>query len=214
MRARRGNPWPGIADLFAGLMVAALAAFVVSNGIRVQDEEVLVRTLDIQKKLRDALNIDQADPDLENCNFDTCIPISINFKLNDDALLPDGVGKIQELCQRYIDVIDHLGARNQVVLVIEGHTDPREPSGPDEEANARYNWELSARRATSVLRAFNHCGVSHEEGFEIAAAGYADSRPIQRAPGLDEAQWFDARRRITLRARVNQDAVRRTLESP
>jgi chemotaxis protein MotB len=57
-------------------------------------------------------------------------------------------------------------------ITIEGHTDnvpintPQFPS----------NWELSAVRATTVLRLFADSGVAAER---LTAIGYADTRPVE-----------------------------------
>jgi chemotaxis protein MotB len=57
-------------------------------------------------------------------------------------------------------------------ITIEGHTDnvpintPQFPS----------NWELSAVRATTVLRLFVESGVAPER---LTAIGYADTRPVE-----------------------------------
>ena len=63
-------------------------------------------------------------------------------------------------------------APTEFPITIEGHTDnvpintPQFPS----------NWELSAVRATTVLRLFADSGVAAER---LTAIGYADTRPVE-----------------------------------
>ena len=55
-------------------------------------------------------------------------------------------------------------------ITIEGHTD----NVPIRTAQFPSNWELSAVRATTVLRQFAEAGVSADR---LTAIGYADTRP-------------------------------------
>jgi chemotaxis protein MotB len=57
-------------------------------------------------------------------------------------------------------------------LVIEGHTDNQ----PISDSRFASNWELSTERATTVLR---HLLVDGIDASRVAAAGYADQRPLQ-----------------------------------
>jgi hypothetical protein len=57
-------------------------------------------------------------------------------------------------------------------ITIEGHTD----NMPINTAQFPSNWELSAVRATTVLRLFADSGVAAER---LTAIGYADTRPVE-----------------------------------
>lgn len=57
------------------------------------------------------------------------------------------------------------------VLHVKGHTDPRPISSPKFETN----WELSALRATAVLRYLISKGISPKR---VTATGYADTEPL------------------------------------
>jgi chemotaxis protein MotB len=63
-------------------------------------------------------------------------------------------------------------AASDFPITVEGHTDnipiatPQFPS----------NWELSAMRATTVLRLFNDGGVGAER---LTAIGYGETRPVE-----------------------------------
>jgi len=57
-------------------------------------------------------------------------------------------------------------------VTIEGHTD----NVPIRNAQFPSNWELSAVRATTVLRLFADAGIAAER---LTAIGYADTRPVE-----------------------------------
>jgi chemotaxis protein MotB len=57
-------------------------------------------------------------------------------------------------------------------MVIEGHTD----NLPISDARYASNWELSTQRATTVLRHLLEDGLAPSK---VAAAGYADQRPLK-----------------------------------
>ena len=57
-------------------------------------------------------------------------------------------------------------------ITIEGHTD----NVPIKTAQFPSNWELSAVRATTVLRLFADSGVAAER---LTAIGFADTRPVE-----------------------------------
>ena len=84
------------------------------------------------------------------------------FDLGSTTLRPDG--------QRVLDAVAPALTRLPNRLAVEGHTDNVPVSG-------RYpsNWELSAERATTVLR---HLLTRHVRSSMVSAAGYADQRPL------------------------------------
>ena len=57
-------------------------------------------------------------------------------------------------------------------ITIEGHTD----NVPIKSVQFPSNWELSAVRATTVLRLFADAGIAAER---LTAIGYADTRPVE-----------------------------------
>ena len=71
-------------------------------------------------------------------------------------------------------------------IVVEGHT----CSLPISTAAFPSNWELSAARASRVVRFFQH--VSGIDGRRLSAVGYADTRPC--APNDTEAHRYNNRR--------------------
>lgn len=73
-------------------------------------------------------------------------------------------------------------------LVIEGHTDNQ----PISDSRFASNWELSTERATTVLR---HLLVDGIDASKVAAAGYADQRPLLRG---DSAASRARNRRVAI----------------
>ncbi|AWM61374.1 flagellar motor protein MotB [Stutzerimonas stutzeri] len=96
---------------------------------------------------------------------------SISFRISSELLFGSGRAELEDAG---LDVIDQLVptlAANRYRIVVEGHTDnlpiltERFPS----------NWELSASRASSVVRYLQLAGI---EATRLSATGYADTRPI------------------------------------
>lgn len=96
----------------------------------------------------------------------------VTIEINDSVLFPAGQAKLQPASISAMKLIGEVLARSDFPITIEGHTDnipintPQFPS----------NWELSAVRATSVLRLFNDGGVGAER---LTAIGYGDTRPVE-----------------------------------
>ncbi len=86
------------------------------------------------------------------------------FDLGEATLRPQGA--------RVLDAIAPVlkGLPNE--MVVEGHTD----SLPISDARYASNWELSTQRATTVLRHLLEDGLAANK---VAAAGYADQRPLK-----------------------------------
>lgn len=87
-------------------------------------------------------------------------------------LKKDAVGTLNQVAVALGDV-----DLNEYRITVEGHTDDI----PIRTARFPSNWELSAGRATSVVRALIEGGL---ERSQVSALAYADTRPVQ--PNLDE----------------------------
>jgi chemotaxis protein MotB len=85
------------------------------------------------------------------------------FDLGEATLRPKGA--------QVLDVIAPALKKLPNALVIEGHTD----SQPISDSRFASNWELSTERATTVLRHMLTDGIDPSR---VAAAGYADQRPL------------------------------------
>jgi chemotaxis protein MotB len=86
------------------------------------------------------------------------------FDLGQATLRPQG--------SKVLDVLAPMLKKLPNGLVVEGHTDNQ----PISDSRFASNWELSTVRATTVLR---HLLVHGIDPSKVAAAGYADQRPLQ-----------------------------------
>ena len=96
----------------------------------------------------------------------------VSIEINDSVLFSPGQALLQPALVKAMRAIAEVLAPTDFPITIEGHTDnvpintPQFPS----------NWELSAVRATTVLRLFADSGVAGER---LTAIGYADTRPVE-----------------------------------
>ena len=96
----------------------------------------------------------------------------VTIEINDSILFSPGQAVLQPLSSRAMRAVAQVLVPTDFPITIEGHTDnipintPQFPS----------NWELSAVRATTVLRLFADTGVPADR---LTAIGYADTRPVE-----------------------------------
>ena len=133
----------------------------------------------------------ELDPAFERLGHDVQVSIQkgqINLQIPDSILFAPGAAELSAAGVPVLDRIADLLKNSHYEVSIEGHTDnapirtPRFPS----------NWELSASRASAVLRYLIERGV---EPGRMRAIGYADTRPI--APN-DTPESRAKNRRVTL----------------
>ncbi len=222
---RRTNPWPAFVELFSALLVATFAGFIMMSGAYQQElsgfqqreqERKLFRdhALDIKKKVQQALKTNssiEAHP--HDCGDDTCIDLYFHFGLNNDALESDLESQsIAKVCQDIRSALDTLvpDERKDLGLVLEGHTDSKPAvSVSDPRSRERYNWDLSARRATSVLYEFRKCGLKAPE-YQIVAIGYSDTVPVPDCHESPE-KCDEKNRRTTLRLHADTAQIEERL---
>jgi len=96
----------------------------------------------------------------------------VTIEINDSVLFPAGQAKLQPASISAMRIIADVLARADFPITIEGHTD----NIPINTAQFPSNWELSALRATTVLRLFNDAGVGAER---LTAIGYGETRPLE-----------------------------------
>jgi chemotaxis protein MotB len=96
----------------------------------------------------------------------------ITIEINDSILFALGQAVLNPMSAKVMQSIAQVFSPIDLPITIEGHTDnipintPQFPS----------NWELSAVRATTVLRLFIESGVAPGR---LTAIGYADTRPVE-----------------------------------
>lgn len=120
---------------------------------------------------------------------------SISFRISSEILFGSGRAELEDAG---LDVIDRLVptlAASGHRIIVEGHTD----NLPIQTERFPSNWELSASRASSVVRYLQLAGI---ESTRLSATGYADTRPL--ADNGDE-QGRASNRRVELIMQTEPD---------
>ncbi|UIP31300.1 OmpA/MotB family protein [Stutzerimonas kunmingensis] len=120
---------------------------------------------------------------------------SISFRISSEILFGSGRAELEDAG---LDVIDRLVptlAAGGHRIIVEGHTD----NLPIQTERFPSNWELSASRASSVVRYLQLTGI---ESTRLSATGYADTRPL--ADNGDE-QGRASNRRVELVMQTEAD---------
>ncbi|MDT7526439.1 OmpA family protein [Pseudidiomarina sp. GXY010] len=99
-------------------------------------------------------------------------PGKVNIKLKDKILFHSGEAEFNQQAAQVMQTLTEVLKKNQLFISVEGHTDNIPIS------NQRFpsNWELSAARASVVVRFLAEQGIAPER---MRAVGYADSAPLQ-----------------------------------
>ena len=96
----------------------------------------------------------------------------VTIEINDSILFAPGQAQLEATSVKAMKAVGDVLANTDFPITIEGHTDNipiKTPQFPS-------NWELSAVRATTVLRLFVDNGVVPEH---LTAIGYGDTRPVE-----------------------------------
>ena len=96
---------------------------------------------------------------------------SISFRISSEILFGSGRAELEDAGLEVIDRLVPTLAASKHRIIVEGHTD----NVPIQTERFPSNWELSANRASSVVRYLQLAGV---EAQRLSATGYADTRPI------------------------------------
>ena len=120
--------------------------------------------------------IDATDLTREERNGKIYVSLSqkLLFKAGSDQVDPKGVQALEKLAKA-------LGANPNIEIVVEGHT--------DNAGAVDYNWELSTRRATSVVKILAINGVAPDR---LTAAGRGMHHPV--VPNTTDANRAKNRR--------------------
>jgi flagellar motor protein MotB len=193
------NPWIAFSDLFAGLMLFFVSAFLVETIKNRQDLDKirfsaeLVRAMNVATKTTATLKVAlegslSSSTGLDYSETEVSIPSAALFKsLQYDDFLSDPAGRdlLTSIGTALIKALDSAGSDQRFLrVIIEGHTD----SDPIRSSAATLymptNWELSGRRASGVLRFFDALGLDASR-YNVLSMGLADTKPI--APNSTEA---------------------------
>lgn len=96
----------------------------------------------------------------------------VTIEIADSALFSVGQAVLSNESALALRAVAEVIATADFPVTIEGHTD----NVPIKTAQFPSNWELSAVRATTVLRIFADAGVPAER---LTAIGYGDTRPVE-----------------------------------
>jgi chemotaxis protein MotB len=96
----------------------------------------------------------------------------MSIEISDSILFSQGQALLQPQLAQVLKAIAAVLVPTDFLITIEGHTD----NVPISTAQFPSNWELSAVRATTVLRLFADTGIAPER---LMAIGYADTRPVE-----------------------------------
>ncbi|WP_417071074.1 flagellar motor protein MotD [Niveibacterium terrae] len=95
----------------------------------------------------------------------------ISIEINASALFAPGEAVLGVNAQRALSAVGQVLSAGDFPIKVEGHTDTL----PISNQLFASNWELSAVRASAVVRLFVQSGVAPQR---LSAAGYADQRPV------------------------------------
>jgi chemotaxis protein MotB len=112
----------------------------------------------------------------------------VTIEINDSILFAPGQAILNPLSSRAMRAIAQVLSPTDFPITIEGHTDDIPINTPQFPSN----WELSAVRATTVLRLFVDSDVAPAR---LTAIGYADTRPVESNA---EAEGRARNRRVTI----------------
>ncbi len=154
--------------------IAANQLEIAGLGARL-NQALLAKVVELQRgrseffaRLRDVLG-DRPGFKIEGDRF--TLPSEVLFAAGSDRLLPQGLKEVRRLAGTINDVSSRLPAGIDWVLRVGGHTDDR----PIATARFPSNWELSAMRAVTVVKALVAAGVPAQH---LVAAGLGEFHPV------------------------------------
>ncbi|HET8796437.1 MAG TPA: hypothetical protein VFO89_02040 [Thermoanaerobaculia bacterium] len=180
MSGRRFSPWPAYVDLFSGLVVLMFAVIVIDvvrtkqSPLQEMAEEVLV-------------SIEKTGHDVERCSDqDLCVNLLLNFDTGRDEIGSSDLPEIERITHVLLTTLSEQERKDPrlkrlVRIMVEGHTDSRPPRNMTGRDLFTYNWNLSARRASSVMYALDAYGLGVRNGYNVVSLGLASSDPVCRS---------------------------------
>jgi len=159
------NPIVSPATTSVPFTVGQNKAMKIEPTIEIAKEPAMRRLRQIMRSLKEETQLDIITvKELSNGDIVLTLPETVLFRSGESALRPEAQPFIQALGDVLIELDRHVR--------VEGHTD----NVPIATAQFPSNWELSATRAVTVVRAFfEQHGVPADH---LTAVGHADSRPV------------------------------------
>lgn len=215
---RRNNAWPAYVDLFAGLLIATLggmlllaAAYRAERAKAAVLSEVKNKAAVIAHRLSEETRRTALHSEVHACRDDpddVCVDLAITFAFNGEEITAGQRPALHAFCSQVKSALDGRFSpkeRQAIQVVIEGHSDDIQPDASSLDARDRYlvNWRKSFGRAAAVMYEFHLADVD-ARAYNIAAVGYADSRPLCT---LRTADCRSLNRRTTIRLHVDSRAL-------
>jgi chemotaxis protein MotB len=122
---------------------------------------------------------------------------SVNFRISSELLFTSGQATLSKEGVSVVKQLAEVINRSKFPISVEGHSD----NVPILTRQFASNWELSASRATSVLRELVNDGVDPQR---LRAVGYADTKPLE---SNDTPEGRAANRRVELIMRIVPQAA-------
>lgn len=188
------NIWVALADLFAGLMLFFVTAFLINAEAKPPENPKfsaeLVRAMNVATQTTKALQTaleKKLDHDIgvQYSETDISIPSAALFRsFGYDDFLADEEKKrlLTAVGEALITALRSAGTEQKYLrVVVEGHTDAdpirSRATAPTQPQPMPTNWELSSRRATGLLRFFEGLGLDPKV-YKVMAIGLADTNPV------------------------------------
>lgn len=99
------------------------------------------------------------------------VPRGVQVEIRDTALFEVGTAELNQRARNILAQVARIFTARPNLLQVEGHTDP----SPIQSALYPSNWELSAARASRVVRLLQEYGL---RASRLSAVGMADTKPI------------------------------------
>lgn len=112
----------------------------------------------------------------------------LRVDLTDELLFAEGSALLSDRAKRPLMLATGVLRDKGVKIVVEGHTSKR----PIHNALFYSNWELSATRASTVVRFLEHSGIASQR---LSATGFGPYRPADGEPVADDTA---SNRRVSL----------------
>ncbi|WP_304525220.1 OmpA family protein [Halomonas sp. I5-271120] len=167
-----------------GDMEVVVTPAAPANTVRLSPEAVAAAT-----DLSDAIESQLADatvlPSLEGVEV-ARVAEGLNLRIQDRLVFESAAADLTEIGEDVVNRLVSIIQRYDGTVSVEGHTDSRDIN------TDRFpsNWELSAARATAILRQLQVAGV---DGQRLRAIGYGDTRPLE---SNDTPEGRSANRRV------------------
>lgn len=209
-----GEPWVVFADIVLALLFL-FVLFIFAQYIRYEELTVL-EVVENRKKKVERL-VKEGVPPEDSVTVRSGGPYSQQITFSSDLLFPTCGDRLRPSGREVVALVGRLlnpHASYFSSIQVEGHTDPRPPTG-SEGCDFRDNWELSSRRAATVVRILNREALLDPGG--ISAVGRAQYQPPHATPRAvpdtaAEGHWR-AYRRIEMVLRYSEKSVRDSLNN-